>query len=506
MGRLARSFGPGLALMAMTMNGASGSAATVDKAQLRAAADRETFQKASAAARLDDCVTVMKLLKPRLGKKPAIEPEQLEAYAFELAALCAARQQDPKTARALALAGTALPAATDRLWLMRLRLELVDQDFRAAVVTAEAMSNGRGKALNAVPIEWFGSLQQVLRDRKLPKERQRLLAVLANPAYVPDEIGRSTDGFRSEYAKLLMAAGDPKKAAEVVGTMESSALILQLSLDSRFKAMIPADFDERQRAEAELAKALAERRSHGDLLVLVLNASSSLRALGRPEEAVKLLLSAKEQPGGLEAFKDVERFRNWWWDSLARSYSLLGDYEHMAEAYHQGALLKEFGGANVSQVINLAAAQVDYGKPREALATIAEFKLAERSTSSYGAMQMRFARGCASALAGDMGQARDDLGYIRSHEKDDPVTTGAMMLCMDDMDGAATLFVRLLGEPDRRAAILLQLSDFDPPTHNVPESLLNKRFKILSARPDMKAAVARAGGTRRIHLQVQSIW
>lgn len=503
---LVRSFGLGLVLMAVTMDGASGAAAVEDKANARAAADRETFQRASAAARLDDCGTVMKLLKLRLGKKPPIEPELLEAYAFELATSCAARQQDSKTARSLALSGTALPAATDRLWLMRLRLELADQDFRAAVATAAAMSNGRGKALNAVPIEWFGSLQQVLRDRKLPKERERLLSVLANPAYTPDEVGRSTDGFRSEYAKLLMATGDTKRAAEVVGTIESSALIVQLSLDSRFKAMIPADFDERQRAEAELAKALTQRRSHPELLVLLLNASSSLRALGRPEEAVALLLSAKERPGSLEAFKDVDRFRNWWWDSLARSYSLLGDYEHMAEAYHQGALLKEFGGANVSQVINLAAAQVDYGRPRDALATIAEFKLAERSTSAYGAMQMRFARGCASALAGDLKQARDDQSYIRGHEKDDPVTAGAMMLCVDDMDAAVALFVRLLDDPERRAAILLQLSDFDPPVHDVPESLLNKRFKILSARPEMKAAIARAGGTRRIRLQVQSIW
>ena len=151
-------------------------------------------------------------------------------------------------------------------------------------------------------------------------------------------------------------------------------------------------------------------------------------------------------------------------------------------------------------MINLAEAQVAFGKPQEALATLAVFDGAGRSASPYGEMEMRFARGCANALAGRKDALATDLAFAKAHEADHGEALSDLMLCSGDLDGAAAAFIRRLDDPDRRVAALLQLSDYDAPPVAIPDPVY-AHMPALKARDDVRAAIARAGGTRRIHLQ-----
>jgi hypothetical protein len=55
------------------------------------------------------------------------------------------------------------------------------------------------------------------------------------------------------------------------------------------------------------------------------------------------------------------------------------------------------------------------------------------------------------------------------------------------------------------ARTLLRLSDFDPPPVALPPGPIDAKLPALKARADVKAAIARAGGIRRIHLQPEEI-
>jgi hypothetical protein len=160
---------------------------------------------------------------------------------------------------------------------------------------------------------------------------------------------------------------------------------------------------------------------------------------------------------------------------------------------------KESGEPNVSQLINLAEAQIWFGKPADALKTLQPFEKS-MPVSPYGELEMRMARGCAQSLAGNKAAAEADRAYIAAREKEHPEALTDLLMCLGDVDGAAAAFIRRLDDPARRLDALVQLSDYDPLPPAVPVNPLFAHLDSIRQRPDVKAAIARAGGTRRIHL------
>jgi hypothetical protein len=60
-------------------------------------------------------------------------------------------------------------------------------------------------------------------------------------------------------------------------------------------------------------------------------------------------------------------------------------------------------------------------------------------------------------------------------------------------------------ERDSRVDALLQLSDYDDPPYPNPGDPTQASLARPKARPDVIAAIARAGGTRRFNLQHSAI-
>jgi tetratricopeptide (TPR) repeat protein len=211
-------------------------------------------------------------------------------------------------------------------------------------------------------------------------------------------------------------------------------------------------------------------------------------------------LVASLQTASAIASASLDQF-NWYWNGVAATETTLGHYDQAVAAYAKAAAFGERGGLNVSQVINLAETQNGFGRGADALKTLAVFADPKRRGSPFGEMQLRFARACANHLAGHEGDTAADLAYLKAHEKDGGPALSDALLCLGDMDAAAAAFIRRLDDPDRRAAVLLQLSDYDDPPVPLPADPVESRLAALKARPDVKAAIDRAGGTRRFHIQ-----
>jgi hypothetical protein len=195
----------------------------------------------------------------------------------------------------------------------------------------------------------------------------------------------------------------------------------------------------------------------------------------------------------------------WWWDGLARTYASLGRYEDAVAALRRGMELQEDGTKNVSQTLNLASLQVEFGHRAEALKTLDGFDPRKSTINPYGMMVLTRTRGCARFGNGDIAGARIDRDYAVAHERDSPENLTDLLLCMGDVDAAAAEMIRRLDDPEQRVDALLNLSDYDPETHPVPIDLPGAKMAAVKGRPDVKAAIARAGGVRRFFLQKGAI-
>jgi len=446
----------------------------------------------------DDCKTVIALGVPLVdGKGAASLPDEYLAYAYDIVTSC----ESGADAHRHALQGTALEGSSDFLWRLRLVIEVDEKKHEAAVSTIEAMVQGRGAALNSAPMEWMWRLDSDLEKEGKTDLRLRLLSVLGGDSYAPEEYYGPAGGFQYDYAVMLAEAGKTDEARAVVARLETPSSLASASLDSRLRAFLSGDPDIRAAAERSLARHKDAIARHPDRLEPLLLAARDLRQLGRPAEALKLLEPAAGRIDDPESFTDRAKRLNWWWNDVGYLHLQLGHYDQAVAAFRKGAEIVESGSPNVSQVINLAQIQNSYGRGEEALKILAVFEAPERSLSPYGHMALRYNRGCANAVAKRPADAAADLAYIRAHPKDAPGMLGSLLLCLGDMDGAAAEFIRRLDSADTRTAALIELSDYDDPPVAVPLDPAEARIPALKARPDVKAAIARAGGIRRFRVQ-----
>jgi tetratricopeptide (TPR) repeat protein len=336
-------------------------------------------------------------------------------------------------------------------------------------------------------------------------QRKRLLKLLAADAFAPVESSGDAQGLHYDYAKLLADEGDADGARAMLSGLKDPGLLAAALFDPHLRAFLPKDFDLRASAEAELALDRELSARHPDRLDPLLSVASDLRRLGRPGEALAILQAASSKIGDKAAFTDRDDKLSWYWDGLARAYVALGRYDDAISAFRAGAALRENGQPNVSQVINLAHTQNRFGHGEDALKTLSLFDDPKQPLSPYGMMEMRLARGCAQAVSGHAAAGAADLAYAVAHEKDHPEALGDLYLCLGRMDEAAASYIRLLDDPDRRSAALRQLSDYDAPPVAIPPTPFGARLEALKARPDVKSAIARAGGLRRIPLQIDDL-
>lgn len=418
-----------------------------------------------------------------------------------MAARCALELQQRDLAYNYAVEGTKFAAATPNLLRIRLLLEISKKDAASAVPSLERLARQYHQEINDIPIRWFFELDRELKTADDGTARRRVLAILSNPAYVPSEIGFTGDYFRRDYAVMLAASGAKGDAAGLLGRITDPLILIRISLDARLRDMMPADFDARVAVEADLRRLQELATRHPESVNVILAISKDLRILGRDDEALSLLEAARPDGPKGSVLIDLNRNTNWWWDAMAQVYSAMGRYEDAVAAFQSGVAATEGGSTNVSQLFNLAELQLHFGRNEEARRNIDTFDAASGSASAYGLMVYHLNHGCAHFLTGDHAGAKADVEYERAHERDSPRLLTELLLCTGDTREAGAAMVRRLDDPEQRVDALLELSDFDARPHPVTTDPTDAGLAKLKSLPDVIAAIARAGGTRRFRIQ-----
>jgi tetratricopeptide (TPR) repeat protein len=460
------------------------------------------LMSAARKAQADDCRGALDILNGMRGTAgfSALNHDMLTA-AYDLGTSCALQREQTDLAYSYALDGTRLtnPSA---LALRVVIWHAMDQHQPAsAVPLIEALAALHKDDFNETPIGWLIQIDRDLAKAHAASDQARLYAVVIDGGYAPTQAGVTPDYFRLRYAAVLAVAGDTAKAAAVFAQIEDGKEQIRASLDPRLHGVVPAGFDARAAVEKNLAALQKSAADHPGSLQTVLNIARHLRWLGRVEDAVALLERNRPDVPQSARFTDLQDQTIWWWNQLADAYRDLGRYNDAVAALQTGAQGREHGGVNVSQTLNLAEMQMTYGHDADALKTLAAFTPGPANTSPYGMMVFTFDRGCARFRTGDLAGAAADRAYAVAHEADLPGNTELLLACMGDLDGAAAVLIRRLNDPGEQVDALLELSEFDAPPVSNPADPFDARLLQIKARPDVAAAIARAGGTRRFHLQ-----
>lgn len=462
----------------------------------------ETYSVADEQAAGDDCKASMETLKPALASKAfskSDEATRIKIYGLML--FCASKIGDYDAAYRYALAGTNLQSFEPEFWRMRLWYEMDKKRLVEAVQTVQTIASRSSEALNSIPVSWFFTLNWELSKGSDKGPHETLLAILSAPTYQPAELMAPKDYFKRGYAALLVERGDKAGAAALVQKIEEPSQLIEISVDPRLRDMLPSDFDARAAVERRLAKVREISASHLDSLDALLGMVDLLRQLGRLDEALTTLQGARPDGPLRTTYSDLSEQENWWWDSLSRVYQLLGRYDEAVAAMTRGVEILEWGeNANVSQAINLGFLHLRFGQPAAALAAATALEARGYEASPVGEMLLRVVRGCARMALGQATAAKVDLEYAKTHEKDNPPAVTALLLCAGDMDAASASLIRRLNDPKLRSAALLDVSEYDQPPRGRSKAPDDIRLEELKTRPDVAAAIARAGGARRFHL------
>lgn len=452
----------------------------------------------SNGAKRRDCASVMPTVEAlELTAGFAKISEQVRLSIHGLGFFCAWEGRQMDLALHHAREGTLLSGAPPELWQARFAMELTSKKYGDAVTTAETMAQTLPEALNGFEMRNLFYLVRELKSQ--PDLRKRFLKVLASPSFVPAKAGTSSAYFRQEYAIILVDTGDRTGAAEMVASIDEPKIIKSMSLDPRLRAFVPENVDLRAAIERHMSRMREIAAANATMIQPQLNVVEDLLMLDKGEEALATLDAIRPDQSA-RAYADSEEQINWWWNARAKAYALLGRYENAQAAFQKGIESLENGSPNISQTINLSEMQLRFGRPVDALETLAPIAEGKVPGSPYGMMQFRTNHGCASHRIGKKQDAEADLAYLREHAADAPDALTAMQLCLGDVDGAAASIIARLDTADQRAEALSYLSDYAPYPSTYPVDPDAPVLEALKARPDVKDAVLRAGGTRKFNI------
>ncbi len=337
----------------------------------------------------------------------------------------------------------------------------------------------------------------VRRARRLPDDHRRyrkLLEALWQVHYEPKDDLFMGENTRLQLFEIRAQAGDDAGARALLATFKRPDTVIALRSDNRYRRLIVdapgfSDFkavEDRYIEGLKAANAPGQLRTSVALGYALIDANRLSEALAVLDTAIS---EAQKTPPAPEEADQVK----WLMDTRMRVLRHLGRWDEVvaAEIQARDTALKENLDL-VSQKINLGGIYYALGRPKDALAEVADIKPDQASV--YGQMSAEEVRACAYAQLGDAKALKASLDLMRTHADEAAGPLRAAMLCADDKDGAAAALIARLDNPDERNAALLGLQTYLSDPHETSfEQQLDARETAVENRPDVKAAIAKYG-------------
>ena len=469
----------------------------------------QVLQAAQQAYEADDCPGTLDLVTP------IIESSGFDALAASarrpflvMGAVCEASAGNTERATSRGRALTELPGAPAEIWNLRFAIDMQLGAYEDAVATLEGVQ-ARDPSMLVVGRDLFDEQWMFILNQRLAKQdkdsdvRKRYLALISREDFAPARTQLGYDWMRYAHAAILARAGDAEGAKSVLARLRNAKALRDASLDTDLRALIPADFDLRAAVENEISVLKEIEREKPSLLSVTIAIADAQQMLGEGAKSLATLEAAR--PYGIleKQFSDRDDQINWWWDSLAQAYTMLGRYDDAQAAYRQAIAEGEDGvtGRNVSQVLNVTFIQRKFGDNKAVLETLETIDIeADDYASPYGKMPYHLAHGCASWALDHKAAAAKDIAWAEAHEDVSSSSLTQLYLCTGNEDAAAALLIRRLDDSDDRTKALVDLSYYQPTPETMPVDPEDAVLARVRDRDDVQAAIERAGGLRHFNI------
>lgn len=322
----------------------------------------------------------------------------------------------------------------------------------------------------------------------------RMYDALERANYADPE-GAPDSALRVAHARLLIESNQASRARGRLAGITDPRLVLAMRVDRTFDGLRADAAFERQldliaAAEADLRESQAKAEAEPRRLSHLTRLSDALRALGRDEEALALIdrhLAVAQGPDGAAQYDDHAENLNWLLNERGYVLYALNRPDEAREAFGAAIASGESGQWNVSQVINFASMLVAEGRAADALQVVSVVGRA----SPYGDMWVANVKVCANDQLGNVAARDEALAFMRDNADDNIAALSGAYLCLNDLDAAAALYIRRLGDAQMREQALLALQTYRArPTPALPFTVvLRARLEEVKARPDVRAAI-----------------
>lgn len=447
-----------------------------------------------------------------LTAKPAFQsaPGELRHATWLLMAGAAGETRDWPKARAAIEKATAFPEANANDWQVRVRIARSSGDMtdglRSIAVLARRFPGGLAVFSDEEIGRWFDRAK-LETDQDLAFDFVDALLTHWTPADPFVDPFVELDGMRQIQVEGLLRQGRTAQAIAATRKISDPDVLIAMRADKRFDPLSAADpalLDPKPAALRQLAGIEALYPAHPDLLSAVDARTSALLDLNRSEEALALveaaIARAQKDP---RAFKDIDSRLGWTINLKNFALGSLGRDEEALEALETAARVPENGKANINQTLNLAGQQMQMGRFKAALATVASVR--DDRLSPYGkAVGLRITA-CSATQLGDLATADEALGRLRDLKLEAKRQLEDALLCRGDLDGAAAMLIERLQSPVQRNLALagLQVAPLRPSPLPLDVTLRERRAE-LRARPDVRAAIDAVG--RVITYSPEDLW
>ena len=459
------------------------------------AAAAEAIQQLEHAGRLaqggqlDKTDDVLKVLLASDGFRTLTAPQQHAA--LFLAGAVALGKADAERALVLLQRSTDMDDAGVGDWSLRLAAASSAHDSVDATLSLTTLANRWPQNLSELD---FRQISRTVHDAaKAGSTRYELLSALFKANYVTEEFDPSA--WWRDLALLDLEREDRAAAEKVIARVTTPSALISVRADNRFAPIrgnvaldIPAAIERQTREAREAVKTHPAKLLQVVRLMEMLHQSLHFaEALQVADDAVR----AMSGPQGPKVYDDYQTYRVWLLDGRSRMLFALGRGDEAVAQLESARQLPEGGNANVSQTINLAGEYNDLGKPREARATLAS--LSTENSSPYGLMQAAIERLASADQLGDSADVEKQLEFLREHRNDSLATYQRALISANRQDEAAQLLISRLQDSDQRTDALLEVQGYKENLRAQRAAEWSRRWTAVKNRADVREAISKVG-------------
>jgi len=365
--------------------------------------------------------------------------------------------------------------------------------FRALIEQMEALVRRDPQAMDEVNESWIEAIFS--SPGLLPQGtlHERMLAVLATPAYKPELNGAKIDFFRYDYAVLQSARGDTAGAARTFAAITDARLLMRASLDPRLRGIAPTHLDARAAVERQIAGLRKRLDAHPGHLPLSVQLARAYLYLDDAASAIAVLEPVRPD-GPLTVHNPALSDDINWWRVRANAHAIQGHYDQASASLRSALVTDGPLGRRTPQLLDVASVQSQFGHPAQALATLAPLGQNPAGWGMFQIANLRALHGCASYASGQREAADADVAWLREHADMLPGMLNTALLCTHADDEVASRLIQSMGRPAEIAGARLMVSHYAPAPATSPQDPFMAGVVRIMARADVQAALNRAGG------------